>query len=423
MVPTDPKPKNPATGPRRKRATRPAAKPAAGASVARRKKVTKKVTKKTTNKKSSKGSSTGHIVASIKKRLGAKSTTKVHVLGGDGAEEALSEVREWIPTGFPDLDRVLGGGWAVGRASEVYGDEGCGKTALLHKAIKSCQDQGGIAALFDFEVALDAAKMENVGIDPDRLIYLAPETAEEGWEAVWGIIDDLKTHAPDAPFFIGWDSIAASVPKAELEGKMDESAVGAHARIFSKGCRKMFREIAKVRAHIMWINQNRSKIGGFTGWGGPQTDTTGGRAVKYAASQRVANKVVKRLKHSTEPGSEPYAYLVKTVTDKSRLSPPHRSTEWVLDFTYGPSEEQTMLHLLSEANLVRSAGPGQLRGPWLPKGVKFRKRRWMEFLEDHPEHLEAARSALGDVIEAGGLREYLKGRRKADPEDEDPEED
>lgn len=535
----------------------------------------------------------------IKKRLGTKTEATVAVLG---QEDVLSEVTEWIPTGFPDLDRVLGGGWAVGRASEVYGDEGCligattikyqirtpegkivnskggtlarlyerfhrirvegkgknravpdgaefyapsftedgfvmqnrirdvkkngkkavfllrtkskdaiqatadheffvgdgyvalarikpgdtvmlsvgerfrghaehardhahenhenlrfvltptevvsvekvgermtydlvmdepyrcyvagnfavhncGKTALGHRGLREVQNMGGLGVLLDFERALDKKKMVGQGIDPDKLIYVAPDNAEEGWEAVFAIVDQLKIDQPDAPTLIVWDSIAAAVPKAEREGKMEDISVGLHARIMTRGCNRMFSEISKVRAHMMWINQNRSKIGGFSGWGGPQTDTTGGRAVKFAASQRVANKVVKRLKASAKAGSEPTGYLVKTVTDKCRLAPPHRSTEWVLDFTVGPSPDLTMRHILMEAGVLKKGkGPGRLKAPW--SDDPFRKAAWLQELRD-VSFRRGARAAFQDVIDAGGARRYVESTRVHDDSEEE----
>ena len=187
----------------------------------------------------------------------------------------------------------------------------------------------------------------------------------------------------------------------------------------TRGCMKMFAEISKVRAHMMWINQNRSKIGGFSGWGGPQTDTTGGRAVKFAASQRVSNRVVKRLKPSAKKGTEPSGYLVSTITDKCRVAPPHRKTEWVLDFTVGPSPELTALHLLLEAGILKKGkGPGRLKAPWTED--QFRKSAWLVELQDLGFR-KGARESLQLVIDAGGARKYLEGNK--DPDDTEDDDD
>lgn len=354
------------------------------------------------------------VVSAVRKKLGKKSESIVALLG---QEDVLPDVTEWISSGFPDLDRVLGGGWAVGRASEVYGDEGCGKTALGHRALRECQRMGGLGVLLDFEVALDKKKMTKMGIDGDRLVYISPDTAEEGWEAVWAIVSALKATPPDAPTLIVWDSIAAAVPKAEREGDMETASVGAHARVMTRGCNKMFREISRVRAHMLWINQNRSKIGGYSGWGGPQTETTGGRAIKFAASQRVANRVAKRIKPSTVKGTEPSGYLISTITDKCRLAPPHRKTEWVLDFTVGPSPELTMQHILTELGIIRRGkGPGRLRAPWTDR--QFKRLDWLDEICD-PNFRKGARKALQEVIDMGGMQKYRNASRSLDDEEEE----
>ena len=364
----------------------------------------------------------GGVVKAIRKRLGAKTEATIAILG---EEDVLSEVTEWIPTGFPDLDRILGGGWAVGRASESYGDEGCGKTALGHRGLREVQRMGGLGVLLDFESALDKKKMAGQGIDPDQLIYVSPENAEEGWETVFAIVEQLKRDRPDAPTLIVWDSIAAAVPKAEREGSMDDTSVGLHARIMTRGCNRMFREISKVRAHMMWINQNRSKIGGFSGWGGPQTDTTGGRAVKFAASQRVANRVASRIKPSAKKGTEPSGYLISTITDKCRLAPPHRKTTWVLDFTVGPSPDLTMLHLLMDAGMLKKASgkgvpPGSFRAPWLDG--HFRKKNWLQELHD-VDFRRGARAALQEVIDAGGALKYAEAHKATTDSEEEDDDD
>lgn len=352
----------------------------------------------------------------LRKRLGPKSTTKVQLLS-DGS--TTSEVKEWISTGFADLDRVLGGGWAVGRCSEVFGDEACGKSALAHVAIRECQKAGGIALLLDFEQALDKKKIKNVGIDETKLIYTAPETMEEGWEVVWTFLASLKGRKFDGPVLIVWDSIAAAIPKAEVEGKMDEAVIGAHARLMSKGCRKASKRVAEARAHLMWINQYRTKFGGGGWHGGPDKDTTGGRAAKFYASQRLACHRVKRIKPNQDAGTPPSGYLIVSVTEKCRLAPPHRKTEWVLDFKDGPSTAATTLHLLREAKLVRPKGSGQATAPWLPKGETFRLRKWPELWREKGFR-NGARKALRGLVEAGGVAEYLYARKAAKGEvDED----
>lgn len=336
-------------------------------------------------------------------------------------------MNEWIPSGFADLDRVLGGGWAVGRCSEVYGDEACGKSALLHCAIREVQKLDGMALLLDFEHALDKKKIQNVGIDLERLVYATPESLEEGFDILWAFLKQVRQLRREkklkGPVLIGHDSIAASIPRAEIEGDMAEQSIGLHARLMSKGCRKATREVARARAHLMWINQYRTKIGGSAGWGGgPDKDTTGGRAAKFYASQRLACVRIKRIKPSMEAGTPPSGYLIKVETDKCRLAPPHRRTEWVLDFKLGPSAALTARHLLQEARIIR-AKAGKVTGPWLPKGETFRLRNWMDLWQGKDFRV-GAKKALNDLIAAGGVHEYLATRsKKDDDEDEDGDSD
>lgn len=360
------------------------------------------------------------VVLSLRKKLGTKTSTVVHLLSD---QSSLSEVTEWIPTGFPDLDRCLGGGWAVGRCSEVFGDEASGKSALAHTAIRECQRLGGLVMLLDYEQALDKKKIRNVGIDDSRLVYVAPETMEEGWEAIWAFLETVKARKLKGPALIVWDSIAAAIPKVELEGKMDEHAVGAHARLMSKGCRKASRAVAKARAHLMWINQYRTKIGGGGWHGGPDKDTTGGRAAKFYSSQRLSCVRIKRLKPSSDAGVPPSGYLILCETQKCRLAPPHRKTEWVLDFAEGPSAALTTQHLLLQAGVVRTRGSGKARVPWQPKDQLVKLRAWSRLWHDDLVFRREARKYLDEVIAAGGAFAYVEARKKVDPEAGDEGED
>lgn len=356
------------------------------------------------------------VVAAVRKGIAKKSTGTVQLLS-DGA--SLGKVKEWIPSGFPDLDRILGGGWAIGRASEVAGDEGCGKSALAHVAIRECQRLGGVAALLDFENALDEEKCKNVGIDPTTLIYASPANLEEGWEIVWDLLEPFRySKNPDAPLMLVWDSVAAAIPKAELEADMSDALVGVHARGMNRGCRKMYRELALSRAHVMWINQFRAKMGGKS-WGGPQKDTTGGGGPRYAASQRLSCVRVARLPQKREAGVPPSGYLIKTETDKCRLAPPHRKTEWVLDFVHGPSHPLTVRHLLTEAGVLRARGAGKSVGPWVEE--PFRRDDWLT-LWKRSSFRKGAVQALQAVIAGGGAGEYKRANKVGGDEEEDTEE-
>jgi recombination protein RecA len=362
---------------------------------------------KSEKKKKSDASTSDDVVVAVRKKLKQKKRdeSNIRLLSEQGV---LSEVKEWIPTGFAHLDLILGGGWAVGRASEVFGPEGSGKSALSHLAIRSCQRAGGSALLLDFEVALDPDKMKQLQISAKSLIYATPSDIEEGWDIVWATLDQLVAKPPKKPFLIVWDSIAGSVPRAELEESSSSDAhVALIAKAMSKGCRKMYRQIAKVRAHMMWVNQIRDRFGGSSFI--KQTETPGGRAVKFAASQRVDCHVIKRRRDAGQE-ADPTGYTIKTSTVKSRLFPPHRKAEWVLDFTYGPSPEMTMWHFLMEARIIKVGGGGYYNVPWTD--MKFKKTEWMKVLGDEDFRI-GAELALKAAVEA----QYL-----APPEESETEE-
>jgi recombination protein RecA len=361
------------------------------------------------------------LVTAIQKRLGPKSQTVVQLVSSG---TTAGEVTEWITSGFSDIDRILGGGWAVGRCSELFGEEACGKSALAHVAIREVQKMDGIALLLDYEHALDKKKIKNVGIDETRLIHATPESLEEGWEIVWAFFKQVRQLRREkklvGPVLVVWDSIAGSIPKAEIEGTMDQQSVGLHARLMSKGCRKATREVSRSRAHLMWINQYRTKIGGASSWGGgPDKDTTGGRAAKFYASQRVSCTRIKRLKPSTEPGTPPSGYLIKCETEKCRLAPPHRRSEWVLDFKEGPSASLTTRHLLQEAKILRPK-QGKMKAPWLDGDEVFRLRQWPELWQGK-DFRRGAKKALAALVTAGGVHEYLSTKSKKDEEDDEDE--
>lgn len=350
------------------------------------------------------------LVKTLRKRLKkSKANPKeLGLLNDDGI--VLAEVTECIPTGFSNLDFILGGGWPVRRCVEIFGPEGKGKSALTHMAIKGVQDIGGTAMLLDFEAALDPERLAGYKIDTKRLIYHIPDHIEQGWDLVWAMMAELAAKEPTAPLLIVWDSIAGSVPKAELEEKsFDKVHVALIARAMSKGCRRMYKAIAKVRACMMFVNQIREQIGK---WGiGPQTTTPGGRAVKFAASIRVGIKYTKNIK----VGDMVTGYNVFVSTIKNRLFPPHRKTNWVLDFDLGPSPELTMFHYLLDCvpPRIKSAGEGFYKGKW--SDTKFKRREgFIEALKD-PEFRKGARAALRAAVE--------KDHLNVGEEDEDDEDD
>lgn len=344
------------------------------------------------------------VLSAIQKKLGKGHADVVRDVTTD---RLLSDVDVWIPTGFPGLDRILGGGWPVGRASEIAGAEGCGKSALSHMAIQGVQSVGGRALVIDFEQALEKSKMLSMGIDPAGVDVANPYYIEQAWDIIWAVVDELRENPPDAPYLIIWDSVGASISKAQYEAKSAEDlTIGAVARAMSNGCKKMYRAIAEVNAHMMFINQERDKIGGFSGWGGPQKTTPGGAELKYACSARVRCQRVSTLKESGNTGLA-IGYLIKTTTTKCRNFPPHRNAVWVLDFQDMRWSDLTMRHALIDAKKMRSIGGGYYSCSWAP-GTKVRKADWFASLEN-VEFRKGAQEAYFEVIDAGGAKNLLAG--------------
>ncbi|MBM3494214.1 MAG: hypothetical protein FJX72_07830, partial [Armatimonadetes bacterium] len=272
----------------------------------------------------------------------------------------------------------------------------CGKTAIAHRAIHGVQQMGGCALLLDFEAALDEKKILQLGIDPARVLHEVPDHIEMGWDIVWAAMARLKEEPPEAPFLIVWDSIGGAVPKAELEAKSSEKAhVGETARAMSKGCRRMFKAIAEVRAHMMWVSQERHQIGGWHPLG-PVKETSGGKGPKYAASQRLRLARIKTIKD----GRRATGYLIKAITKKNRLTAPEQSMEWVIDFRVGPSPELTILHTLLDAGKVRAAGGKLIFPPW-GRDRPFPRSDWIGLVRDSKRR-ELAMASYRTVLDAGG---------------------
>lgn len=260
--------------------------------------------------------------------------------------EILSEVTEWIPTGFECLDTIFGNGLPVGRCSEGQGEEGSGKSAFAQMACVQTQKLGGLVVYIDFEHALDPEKMVKLGINPAGLLYLSPDYIEQAWDVVWTLIDKLIANPPPAPTLFVWDSVGGSLAKSQFEGSAEDANVGAVARAMTPNCAKLFKKIAKCRAHFLFVNQQRMSIGGFSKFGPPPKKTPGGEALRYAATLRMSFKKVATLK---DKAGMAIGYLVKTKTEKNRLVPPHRSATWCLDFGVGPSPDLTVYEILKDA--------------------------------------------------------------------------
>lgn len=270
----------------------------------------------------------------------------------------LSDVREWIPTGFLAVDEVLGGGasvgggLAVGRISEVFGPEGAGKSAFTHMCALGCQRVGGTVVFFDFEAALDMDVMNSIGIDSERLVYIVPDSAESGAKQLEQMVDALKANPPDAPVLFVWDSVAATPMKEERDKDIKaESYAGAkRANMFSTLARELMLELAPARAHVLFVNQERQNLSGVAF---AEPKVPGGAGIKYAASQRVRVQRVKTESKMVKGRKIMTNYIIKFTTRKCRLTPPHQSVELILDFRHGLSPVLSMLRHLDNAGIAK----------------------------------------------------------------------
>ena len=298
----------------------------------------------------------------------------IHKSYGDGSimrmgEQTVAPI-DGISTGSLGLDLATGGkGFPRGRVIEVYGPESSGKTTLTLHVVANCQKMGGTCAFIDAEHALDPQYARRLGVDLDSLLISQPDHGEQALD----ICETLsKSGAID---LIVIDSVAALVPKAEIEGEMGDSFVGLQARLMSQALRKLTAVTAKTNTTLIFINQIREKIGVM--FGSPET-TTGGRALKFYSSVRIDIRRIGQIKN----GDMPVGARTKATVVKNKVAPPFRKTEFDILFNEGINRLGELLDLSVDQGIIRRSGT------WMSYGetrLGQGRERAREFLKENPE--------------------------------------
>ena len=301
-------------------------------------------------------------LAQIDKQFGKGSVMRL----GDDTRAPI----EVIPTGSVALDIALGiGGLPRGRVVEIYGPESSGKTTVALHAVANAQKNGGIAAFIDAEHALDPEYAKKLGVDTDALLVSQPDTGEQALE-----IMDMLVGSGSLDIVV-IDSVAALVPRAEIEGEMGDSHVGLQARLMSQALRKITGRLSQTKTTAIFINQLREKIGVF--FGSPET-TTGGKALKFYASVRIDVRRIETLKDGANPvGNRTRAKIVK-----NKMAPPFKQAEFDIIYGQGISREGSLIDMGVEEGIVKKSGAWfTCDGDQLGQG----KENARKFLRDNPD--------------------------------------
>ena len=303
-----------------------------------------------------------------------------------GNDEPMAKDVQAIPTGSVSLDIALGvGGVPRGRIVEIYGPESSGKTTLSLHIVAEAQKLGGVCGYIDAEHAMDVGYARKLGVRTDDLLLSQPDTGEQGLEIAEMLV---RSGAIDV---IVVDSVAALVPKAELEGEMGDAHMGVQARLMSQALRKLTGTVSKSQTCLIFINQIRMKIGVM--FGNPET-TTGGNALKFYASQRLDIRRIGAIKN----GDNVVGSRTKVKVVKNKMAPPFKEVEFDIMYGSGISKEGDLIDLASEHGIVEKSGSWfGFKGERIGQGRENAK----EYLREHPE---IAKDIEAQVLEKFGVK-------------------
>lgn len=324
--------------------------------------------------------------------------TQIEKAYGKGSVMKLGDSRanmniETIPTGSISLDIALGlGGVPKGRIIEVYGPESSGKTTVALHMVAEVQKRGGIAGFIDAEHALDPVYAKNIGVDIDNLYISQPDNGEQALEITETMV---RSGAVDIVIV---DSVAALVPKAEIDGEMGDSHVGLQARLMSQALRKLTAVISKSNCIVIFINQLREKVGVM--FGNPET-TTGGRALKFYASVRLDVRRIETLKQ----GGEVIGNRVRVKVVKNKIAPPFKEAEFDIMFGRGISKEGDILDLAVKENIIEKSGAWfAYNGSKIGQGRENSK----QYLSDNPAVCAEVEAKVRAKYELPGAEEAME---------------
>ncbi|NDF15514.1 recombinase RecA [bacterium] len=328
----------------------------------------------TKNTDANKGKAIELAIQTIEKQFGKGSIMRL------GNEETLvSADTPVVPSGSLGLDLALGiGGYARGRIIEIYGPESSGKTTLALHAVSETQKQGGVAAYIDAEHALDVGYARKLGVRTDDLLISQPDTGEQALE-----IADMLVRSGGIDVLVV-DSVAALVPRAEIEGEMGDSHMGLQARLMSQALRKLTGTINRSKTLVIFINQIRMKIGVM--FGNPET-TTGGNALKFYASMRLDIRRIQAIKD----GENVVGNRTRVKVVKNKLAPPFKEVEFDIMYGEGISKEGDLLDIAVHHNLIEKSGTWfSYKDERIGQG-RDNSIRW---LKEHPDAIKALRAEV-----------------------------